>query len=68
MEKIMAVSLGIVPAILIINVILSGAAKILAQVAAMTKSDKDDKALVVVNKIAVVLQKIVDLLSANIKH
>lgn len=61
MESIIMVVMGI-------NIMLSAAGKILDMVKDKTESNTDNKALVIVNKIAAVLTKLLDWTGANRKH
>lgn len=58
----------IAPIVILVMGILSGLALILNAVAKFTKTDADDKAAGVVQKIIAAGQKVVDFLSGNVKH
>lgn len=63
-----AIFAKIIAIVLIINAVLSGLAATLHKVAEMTDNQGLDKADGIVQKIVFYAQKVVDFLSANVKH
>ena len=58
----------VMPIVFLVMAILSGAAMILRGIAKFTASDKDDKAASIMDKVIGYAQKLVDILSGNVKH
>lgn len=60
--------LNIMAYVVAVNLFLSGLAAALYKVKDLTKSDADNKLYAVISKASMLLSKIIDFASANIKH
>jgi len=58
----------VITLVICLNVLLAAVKTVLEKVKDMTKTDADNKAYAVVAKVAAMLSKVVDWVSANIEH